>query len=434
LIDERAHASALDVLGALEQIGRPGSKNAARCLLELNRPREALAKLPENPTDPEESYLRGVALVAVGANAAGKEALQSVASATPASPWSLDAALRLARTAGNRVERQAAETLLEKLEPSADPTQRSAVRIELAMLAADLGRPLEAASELQALAESGDRGDALAAGLKLAEIFEQRGDYLQAERWLSRAEKAGVPPTGRPALAYRKASLAFRAKNWERVETLLAPFEETFANDPLAAAAQLLRAESALERGRAAEAVERFRKLDKLPGGEAFRATAHLRTSQALLLDKKWREAFAEAERYLATPAGKERPAEAWFVQGRTLQQQAQFAEARKSFERCAASGDAELQTRARFMIGESYFHQRRHRDALKEYLRAALLGGAPSWQAAALLQVGQCHEALGETVAARDTYAKAIERFPNEPATIEVRKRLAALPPDRAN
>ena len=76
-------------------------------------------------------------------------------------------------------------------------------------------------------------------------------------------------------------------------------------------------------------------------------------------------------------------------------------------------------------MIAESYFHQKNYEAALREYLRLEILYAFPTWQAAALLQAGKCHEFLGEWKQARDLYARIVKVYPESSVAEEAGRRL---------
>ena len=67
----------------------------------------------------------------------------------------------------------------------------------------------------------------------------------------------------------------------------------------------------------------------------------------------------------------------------------------------------------AQWMIGETYFHQKNWATASQEYWKVQILYKFPTWQAASLLQIGKCHDLLGEFVKADEIYAKLSKEFP---------------------
>jgi TolA-binding protein len=78
-------------------------------------------------------------------------------------------------------------------------------------------------------------------------------------------------------------------------------------------------------------------------------------------------------------------------------------------------------------MIGETFFHQKRFQEALREFLKVEILYAFPQWQADALLEAGKCHESLQEWSRAAETYNRILEKYPKTPHVQEAAKRRAA-------
>lgn len=100
---------------------------------------------------------------------------------------------------------------------------------------------------------------------------------------------------------------------------------------------------------------------------------------------------------------------------GRCLSMQARFSEAREAFHRVVRSttgGRTETAAMAQWMIGESFFHQKEYREAVRAYHRVVSLHGYPQWQAAALLQAGKCHEQSGEWQEAVKLYTQLLRDY----------------------
>jgi tetratricopeptide (TPR) repeat protein len=81
----------------------------------------------------------------------------------------------------------------------------------------------------------------------------------------------------------------------------------------------------------------------------------------------------------------------------------------------------------ARWMIGESYFHQENYAAALAEYSKVDEQTSFPRWQAAALLQAGKCHELLGEWRLAVEVYGRLLKTLPQSDLCAEATRRSEA-------
>ena len=86
-----------------------------------------------------------------------------------------------------------------------------------------------------------------------------------------------------------------------------------------------------------------------------------------------------------------------------------------------------ELAARAQLMRGETFFHQKAYREALREFLKVDILYDAPKWQALALLEAGKVYERLDQWTEAAEIYEKLRSTFPADPTAAEAARRLDA-------
>jgi TolA-binding protein len=145
---------------------------------------------------------------------------------------------------------------------------------------------------------------------------------------------------------------------------------------------------------------------------------------------KRWKEALTQADALKAElTAGDPAVAELDFARGRALLGMGRPAEARAALQAViTARKGSELAAQAHLMQGETYFHESRFREALREFLQVDILYDAPRWQAAALLEAGKVYERLAQWADAIQTYESLCSRFPNDPRAPEARDRLGAV------
>lgn len=102
--------------------------------------------------------------------------------------------------------------------------------------------------------------------------------------------------------------------------------------------------------------------------------------------------------------------------------------EARSAFQAVLdARPGGELAAQAQLMRGETFFHEDRLHEALREFLRVNILYQAPRWQAAALLEAGKVYERLDQWADAAETYERLVSRFPKDRDAATVRDRREA-------
>ncbi len=111
------------------------------------------------------------------------------------------------------------------------------------------------------------------------------------------------------------------------------------------------------------------------------------------------------------------------------MQGLARFDEAREAYQAVIDANRADdFAARARFMRGETFFHQQKYSDALKEYLRVAYDYDAPKWEAFALFEAGQVAEKLDRWDDAADFYRKVTTSHPEDPMATRATERLTAI------
>jgi TolA-binding protein len=112
---------------------------------------------------------------------------------------------------------------------------------------------------------------------------------------------------------------------------------------------------------------------------------------------------------------------------GRAMQNLGRFDEARDQYRRAIAGRSDENAAKSQFMIGETYFHQKRFQEALREFLKVEILYAFPQWQSGALLEAAKCHESLQEWPRAAETYNRILEKYPKSSHAAEASERRAA-------
>lgn len=249
----------------------------------------------------------------------------------------------------------------------------------------------------------------------------------------------GLTDALREAALYRAARNEAERKRWIEADTIWKRLIAEFPDSSLAGEAAFWRAEIALRTDRAGDALGILDELFRKPVADgatkpAWLVTARTRQLQALIAAKKWEEILPLTEKLTNENFGADVPefqGELGYARGRALQAEARFDDARAAYQKAIASGGPpELAARAQFMRGETYFHQKNYREALREFLKVDILHDAPNWQAAALLEAAKVYERLNQQQDAADLYQRLVDRFPNEPAADEARSRLRSLKP----
>ena len=176
-----------------------------------------------------------------------------------------------------------------------------------------------------------------------------------------------------------------------------------FRTQPYRRETLFLHAESALEMGDAAAAESDLTSLltDPTSVGDAptFSRAVRLKRIQSWVVLKRWKPLLAAVQSLRAELAPDDPAvAELDYAKGQALMGMGRLDEARSAFQAVLdARPGGELAAQAQLMRGETFFHEDRLHEALREFLRVDILYQAPRWQAAALLEAGKVYERLDQ-------------------------------------
>jgi TolA-binding protein len=321
-----------------------------------------------------------------------------------------------------------------------------ALLAEFGTVLIDARQPEEADRIFTAVLEDYPEGPySIEARFNLAESASQARNFTEVVRLLSPVVAAG--PSGKsqqgtesvarrlmPLVLYRLGRTQIELGEWAQGAATLDRLIRDFPANTRQRDARFLRAEAALRLDDAATADSMLAALEADPQTPAdpqgFKQLIRGRRVQSLIGLKRWREALVRAESLKAKlspddPAG----AELEFARGRALLGLARPEEARSAFQAVIDTRKGgELAAQAQLLLGETFFHESRFREAVREYWKVDILHtDAPRWQAAALLEAGKAYERLEKWVDAVQTYESLCSRFPQDPHIAEAAARLAA-------
>lgn len=393
-----------------------------------------LRDYPQDPLAAEASLARAGALEGQGATDAALEAYAEAAKAAGAGQGAEaaeQARAKLLAKSGRHAE--AAEAFAAFLQAHPEGPRTPDVLADLAWALLDSGKPAEADAAFRKLLESHSASPrAPEARVSLAESAFQARDYDRVKDVLAPLV-ADPPPANADPSAIQSALFRWGRAELEKGDPNAArTFDRLIAlapEGPLAPQARFWKAEHLIRAGDADGALAELGNLLGQPApdsedaaGRQLRALARLRKAQALVLKEQWEQALAEADA-LGQDGAKDLPGpgELDFARGRALQGLVKFDDALAAYQRVIDSGgDGDLAARAQLMRGETYFHKREYKAALREFLRVDILYDAPKWQPLALLEAGKVHERLQEPDQAVATYDDLIKRYPEHPAAAE--------------
>lgn len=351
----------------------------------------------------------------------GDEALamyQVVIDRYPAAKEMPDALLAAARLRHRRKELEQAAALWQRLiQEFPKFPQLDAALYDWAWTLADQGKTEESSKAFERLRrEFPQSGFAPDATFRLAQRAFAEKQYSRA-RELAREVLGGkAEPEVRENAMFLLGQIAAGEKKWQEAFDAFTSVIAQFPSGSLRVMAEFGAAEALFRRGDGEAALARFQKLaaDAPSRDKTLGAVALLRQAQVLAQQEKWDEACRLASQLDSFPAFEEQY-EADYLLGRCLARRAEFEKARERYRRAIASPTGRktlTAANAQLMIAETYFHQKNYESALREYLKTEILYAFPAVQAAALLQAGKCHEALGEWKQAAECYARLVDHY----------------------
>lgn len=226
-------------------------------------------------------------------------------------------------------------------------------------------------------------------------------------------------------------------KKWERLRKVCRESLQRFPKGTYRRDAEWKWAEAEFYAGDYQAALERLTALKNELGGDAALGKAvWLPQMWVLLAETHFRQkdydavaatvaAFRESDGQNALMYQAEE------VLGRSLKAQAKWDEARTMFDRAIHSPEGRQTATAakcQFLIADSYHHEKKYEDALREYLKVDILYKYPEWQAPALHGAGLCLENLQRLPEAARTYDDLLHRFPTSDVAGKARERLDQL------
>jgi TolA-binding protein len=199
---------------------------------------------------------------------------------------------------------------------------------------------------------------------------------------------------------FRLASSASAGGEWSVAREAFQLIEERYPRSPFAEAARLGLSEALLRSGAPADARRRLEASVTAPGDP--------RLPRALFLLAEAREASGARPaaieayaRFVREYPNTEGAMVARVAQGRLLQQEGRWEEAREPLERALLAPDLVTAGEAAYRLGEGLRARRAYEEAAEAYMTAVYLAPGSVWAQRALLGAGQSFQALKQTESA---------------------------------
>jgi TolA-binding protein len=281
----------------------------------------------------------------------------------------------------------------------------------------------------------------------VAEDQYEKKQYAEAVKTYTLAKsKANGGELGEKT-AYKLGWANFQLKQYDAAFKEFDEQVAKYGESPLANDARFMRAESLFRQNKYQEAYPAYQDAIKhKTSSPAMQVLALLHGGQSAAQLKQWKESLA-----LLAQIPKQFPdtpylAEAIYESGWAKQNLGQTAEAMQDYATAADESRTEAGARARFMLGELLFEQKKYAEAIKEFQRGmygyggdAASAETKNWQAKSGYEAGRCAEvqissareaaSKSKLVAdAKKFYGFVAEKHPTHELAVEAKKRLDIL------
>ena len=325
----------------------------------------------------------------------------------------------------------AAKTYADILTQGKDYSAADKAAYELGWTLTELGKADESVATFRRLANDWPDSPFVPEGLFLvAEASYQAEKYDEAaeiyREAAAKAQQLKVAGIGEQAL-HKLGWSYMKTKNIEAAAGVFADQLKQFPAGEFATDARFLVGECHFQNAKWPDALQAYRKvIDN--GASNYVARAMFRSGECAANLEDWNASRTWHQKVLdAYPDFDMRP-EARYGLAWALQNEGNFDNAIRQYELVTEETDTATAAKARFMIGECCFAQKKHEEATKHFLKTAFLYGHPEWSAMAYFEAGRCFEVMRNTEQARACYEKLVSQYPQHKKTKDAERRLAEL------
>jgi len=315
---------------------------------------------------------------------------------------------------------------LLKLKP--DYAAADKVMYEMAFAYSETGKAKETLDTFRQLATKFPDSDLA------PECWLRIADYHATEKQFMEAIAASVngltkvkDPKLKEQLQFRQGSSQFLAAAFVDAATTLQAQITEHPQGGLLMDATWLVAESMFRQNKYQEALPWYQKtIDAKP--EKYHARAMYRAGTCANELKQWPLGQQHFTAITTQFPKFEQVGEALYGLGFALQNQNQLDQASVVYERVTKETNTESAAKARFMMGECAFAQKKYDIAWQHFLEAAIGYPYPEWQALGHFEAARCFIELKMPDKARESLQEVVEKFPNHARAKDAAKLLADL------
>ncbi|QGJ70656.1 Hypothetical protein PBC10988_23540 [Planctomycetales bacterium 10988] len=270
----------------------------------------------------------------------------------------------------------------------------------------------------------------------VGEAAYQEEQYADAAKAFSKAVGKGESPDLAEKAYHKWGWSLYLEDEYQSAASQFAKQVQLYPQGSLAIDGRFMKGECLFKAADYEPALEAFNqvlktsKLAQAPTVENFEQLALLHSAQASARLEKpdWELSVERAEELIEAFPKSAYLAEAAFAKAWAQENMQQYDEALKTYEEVTDYSRGEIAARARFMRGEVYFTQKEHKQAIREFFKAAYSYSYPEWAAPALYEAGRCFEVLNQPSQAKRIYQELISKYSDNDKVELAKSRLQAL------
>lgn len=370
-------------------------------------------------------YLRGLSHHRLKQFEPASADLQAYLTAMPGGAEALDARFTLGLCQAGLGQFDAgAATLAALLKDKPDYPHADKVHYEMGHALLSAKKPAEAAAAFRALAEKtpssplapegwfqvGRHHESLAE--KNTNAPAAAADFAAAGAAYSAGLAKAQAPDLKEKLAYKLGDMLYRQDKFAEAAAQLHAQLKDHPQGALAGAAAFLAGECHYRAGEFGPALPLFEQVIAKKV-ERFLAQATYRAGACAGRLQNWKASQQHYEALLAQFPKSEHVPEARYGLGWALKQQGQLPAARAALEKVTKETEAEAAAKARFMIGEIAFEEKKYDEAIEHFFTVATGYPFAEWQGYGYFEVGRCFAELKQKDKAIESLKIVVDKYP---------------------
>ncbi|HVX15329.1 MAG TPA: tetratricopeptide repeat protein [Pirellulales bacterium] len=386
-------------------------------------------RFPTSEVAPRARYVRGLAQQRLKQYQPAVADLEAFLASKPPAADVPDAryAIALCQIALNEFDK-AAGTLKGLLREAPSYPRSDEAYYELGFALAEAKQAAAAADAWRTLGTNFPKSDLAGdAWFRVGEHHESLKEWDPAREAYQRGRDQAKPPELQEKLQFKLGWVQYEAQQFPAAAAAFQAQIQSFPAGTLLADATYLAGESLYRQMQYGPALERFNQAIGQKA-EKYLARALYRAGECAAKLTQWAASESHYQALVDQFPKFELLSDARYGLGWAQQNQEKLPQARQTYEQVTKETDTETAAKARFMIGECDFREKKYQEAVEQFLTAALGYPYEEWQVLGYLEAARCLIELKDDAKASDLLETLIKKYPNHPKAKDAATLLASI------